>query len=206
MVNAIKILTCLLYTSSVLASYILVGCATFSQDGGLAGVKKTTEQHIKQELVWPKTEAEQKITADRVSELLKTPMDADCAVQIALLNNKGLQASFYELGISEADVVQAGRLPNPKFTMLYARNNGDYKIEQALTFNIFSLITMPKMLAIERGNFEKTKHAVALNAVSYTHLSLASFSLLLKVLSCKNADKNFTVGSNSRALRSVITV
>ena len=104
-----------------------------------------------------------------IRDSLKTPMDADCAVQIALLNNKGLQASFYELGISEADVVQAGRLPNPKFSMFYARNNGDYKIEQALTFNIFSLITMPKMLAIERGNFEKTKHAVALNVLNLAH-------------------------------------
>jgi outer membrane protein TolC len=49
--------------------------------------------------------------------------------------------------------------------MLYARNNGDYKIEQALTFNIFSLITMPKIQEIERANFEKTKKMVALNVL-----------------------------------------
>ncbi len=50
--------------------------------------------------------------------------------------------------------------------MLYARNNGDYKIEQALTFNIFSLITMPKMVEIERSNFEKTKKALALDVLN----------------------------------------
>jgi outer membrane protein TolC len=86
-----------------------------------------------------------------------------------LLNNKDLQASFYQLGISEADVVQTGRLPNPKFSMLYARNNGDYKIEQVLTFNIFSLITMPKMLEIERRNFEKTKQVVALDVLNLAY-------------------------------------
>jgi outer membrane protein TolC len=150
---------------SIFSSIILSACATFTQDGGLSGVKEASAPHIKQSLVWPKTDTEQKIVADRVSELLKQPMNVESAVQIALLNNKALQASFYRLGISEADVVQAGRLPNPKFSMLYARNNGDYKIEQALTFNIFSLITMPKMQEIERANFEKTKKMVALNVL-----------------------------------------
>jgi len=86
-----------------------------------------------------------------------------------LLSNKGLQASLFELGISEADVVQAGRLPNPKFSMLYARHNGDYKIEQALTFNIFSLLTMPKMLEIERLNFEKAKQQAALDVLKLAY-------------------------------------
>ena len=146
-------------------SIALSGCASFSKDGGLDGVKSLAQQHIKQEVAWPKTEAEQKIITARVEELLQRELDAESAVQVALFNNKGLQSSFYELGISEADVVQAGRLPNPKFSMLYARNNGDYKIEQALTFNIFSLLTMPKMLEIERLNFERTKQEVALNVL-----------------------------------------
>lgn len=152
--------------SWLLASSIaLGGCATFSRDGGLDGVKSLTQQHIRQEVAWPKTAAEQKIIASRVDELLKNELDVESAVQVALFNNKALQASLYELGISEADVVQAGRLPNPRFSMLYVRNNGDYKIEQALTFNIFSLLTMPKMLEIERLNFEKTQQEVALNVL-----------------------------------------
>ena len=152
--------------SWLLASSIaLGGCATFSRDGGLDGVKSLTQQHIGQEIAWPKTAAEQKVIASRVDELLKNELDVESAVQVALFNNKALQAALYELGISEADVVQAGRLPNPRFSMLYARNNGDYKIEQALTFNIFSLLTMPKMLEIERLNFEKTQHEVALNVL-----------------------------------------
>jgi len=154
---------------SVLASLALVGCATFSQDGGLSEVKKVSAAHLKQDIVWPKSDTEQKAVNDRVAELLKTPLSVDGAVQLALLNNKDLQASFYQLGISEADVVQAGRLPNPKFSMLYARNNGDYKIEQALTFNIFSLITMPKMQEIERSNFEKIKQLVALDVLNLAH-------------------------------------
>ena len=84
-------------------SFVLGGCATFSKDGGFGSVQQTTQEHIQQEIVWPKTADEQSKVADRVKELLQQRMDVDCAVQIALLNNKGLQASFYELGISEED-------------------------------------------------------------------------------------------------------
>ena len=161
----------------VTASFALGGCATFSKDGGLGGVQQTTQQHIKQEVVWPKTEAEQSKIADRVKELLQQRMNVESAVQIALLNNKGLQASFYQLGVSEADVVQAGRFPNPKFSMRYTKNGDNYNIEQALTFNIFSLLTIPKMQEIERKRFEKTKQATAFEVLRLAnHTRLAYFN------------------------------
>ena len=148
---------------------VVCGCASFSKDGGLNDVQSLTQQHIKQEVVWPKTAAEQQLAEARIKELLQQKLDVESAVQIALLNNKGLQADLFALGISEADLVQVGRLPNPKFSMLYTRYNGDYKIEQALTFNIFSLLTMPKMLEIERLNFEKTKQQVALDVLKLAY-------------------------------------
>ena len=149
----------------VVASLAFSGCATFSKDGGFDSVQANTQKHLNKDVQWAKTEAEQAKISERVSELLQQPMDVECAVQIALLNNKGLQVSFYELGISEADLVQAGRLPNPRFAMLYAKNGGDYKIEQMLTFNIFSLVTMPKAKEIEQQRFEQTKRQVTLDVL-----------------------------------------
>ena len=154
-----------LHLMPLMTALLLSGCATFSKDGGFDNVKQTTQQHIKQEIVWPKNKAEQNKIDDQVKVLLERKLDVETAVQIALLNNKRLQAAFYELGISEADLVQAGRLPNPRFSMLYAKNNGDYKIEQAFTFNIFSLITMPKAVEIERRRFEQTQKATALEVL-----------------------------------------
>jgi outer membrane protein TolC len=150
----------------ILSSVILIsGCATFSKDGGLDGVKQITQRSIKQDIAWPKSQAEQSAINLRVAELRKQKLDVESAVQIALLNNKGLQASLYELGIAESDVIQAGRLPNPRFSMFWARNGSEYNIEQALTFNIFSLITMPRIKAIERQRFELTKQQTAYEVV-----------------------------------------
>ncbi len=147
-------------------AFALGGCATFSQDGGFGAVDQTTQERIGKELKWAKTDADRDAIDRRVAELLAKPLSVDDAVQIALLNNKGLQASFYELGISEADLVQAGRLPNPHFSMLRARHGDEFKIEQAFTFNVFSLITMPQAVEIEKRHFAQVQRAITMQTLS----------------------------------------
>jgi cobalt-zinc-cadmium efflux system outer membrane protein len=51
-----------------------------------------------------------------VHAMLSHPLLADQAVQLALLNNRMLQADFENLGIAQADLVQAGLLKNPVFS------------------------------------------------------------------------------------------
>lgn len=140
----------------------LAGCATFSDDGGFASVEQATRERLGKEVKWARSDAERATLHARADELLAQPLTVDAAVQLALFNNRGLQARFFDLGISEADLVQAGRLPNPQFSMLRASRaeNGsrEYKIEQALTFNIFALITMPLAVEVERRNFAQTRH------------------------------------------------
>ena len=147
-------------------AFALSGCASFSQDGGFASVEQTTQARIGKELKWARTGAERDAIDRRVAELLARPLSADDAVQIALLNNQGLQAAFYELGISEADLVQAGRLPNPHFSMLRARQGDEFVIEQAFTFNVFSLITMPQAVKIEKRRFAQVQRAITLETLS----------------------------------------
>ena len=149
----------------LLSTFVLGGCAVFSQDGGFASVQEIATQRLAKDVVWAKSEADRDSIAQRVNELLTKPLSVDGAVQIALLNNRGLQASFSELGISEADLVQAGRLPNPHFAMLRARHGDEFKIEQALTFNIFSLLVMPQAQAVERRRFERRQRIVALDVL-----------------------------------------
>jgi cobalt-zinc-cadmium efflux system outer membrane protein len=48
--------------------------------------------------------------------MMRKPLSADEAVQIALLNNRMLQATYEDLGVAQADLVQAGLLKNPVFS------------------------------------------------------------------------------------------
>lgn len=48
-----------------------------------------------------------------VKALLARPLTAEAAAQVAVLNNRGVQAAVEELGIAEGRLSQARRLPNP---------------------------------------------------------------------------------------------
>ena len=149
----------------LLLPLILSGCATFSADGGFGVVEKSTQHYIKQKPIWANSEAQKQAAAEQLAALLAQPLDVNDAVQIALINNAQLQANFYDLQIAEANVVQAGRVPNPIFSMLYAKNGSDFKIEQALTFNVLALLTMSKASAIEKQRFAATQNKVVLQVL-----------------------------------------
>jgi outer membrane protein, heavy metal efflux system len=65
------------------------------------------------EVRWEKEIASREQTSAIVRKLLKEPLTVSSSVQIALLNNRGLQATFEEVGIAQADVIEAVTLPNP---------------------------------------------------------------------------------------------
>lgn len=140
----------------------LCACAGFSQDGGFNAVADATRSHLNKDVEWPRTPEEERKVESRVAELLARPLTAEDAVQIALLNNHRLQAEFQELGISEADLVQAGRLPNPRFDLRHASAAGQYDIEQTLSFDVLSLLTMPYARDIEKRRFAQVQQAVVL--------------------------------------------
>jgi outer membrane protein TolC len=137
-----------------LVALLLGGCATFSKDGGFDTTRATASERLGKRVVWPKTDEEHDQVRKEVQALLAQPLTVDDAVQLALLNNRGLQAMYYNLGIADADLVQAGRLQNPRFSTTRTRSDVDFKYETALTINVINLLTMPLALKMERQRFE----------------------------------------------------
>ena len=140
-----------------LGALFLGGCATFSQDGGFGSVESIAKQRIDKEVKWVRSDADADSVKTEVKKLLAAPLSVDSAVQIALFSNKGLQASYAELGISEANLVQAGRLRNPGLSYSRASDGSDTKSERSITFDLLQLLTMPLALEIEGKRFEQTK-------------------------------------------------
>ena len=152
---------------AVLASAaLLTGCASFSPDGGFAAVEQTAKDRLGKDLQWPRSAAAQDGIDQRVRELLSQPLTVDAAVQVALLNNRGLQASFQELGITEAEVVMAGRLPNPGFSFGRSSRGDEREIERGLHFNLARLIAMPLTREMESRRFQQTQGRVAMGVLS----------------------------------------
>ncbi|MGA2188263.1 MAG: TolC family protein [Steroidobacteraceae bacterium] len=155
----------MLMSAALSGCAVLSGCATFSPDGGFAKVADAARTDLKLEVSWPRSAEERAKRDAEVAALLAHPLAPDDAVQIALLNNHALQASFQELGVSEADLVQSGRLPNPRFTLRHSSGGGLYDIEETLTFNVVSLLAAPYAHAAEKRRFAQVQDDVIIAVV-----------------------------------------
>ena len=152
-------------TATALASLFLVGCASFSPEGGFGTVQQLTQSRIGQTPTYPRTDEQADAARSRVAALLQQPLSADGAVEVALLNNRGLRANYAELGIAESDLVRAGRLANPSFSFGRLSGSGAVEIDRAVMFNVLSLFTMPLATQVEQGLFEQAQLQAASETV-----------------------------------------
>ena len=158
--------SCLRLLALLTSAALLGGCASFSPDGGFSTVEKTARDRLGKDVQWTRTDADQVRIDQRVAELLAKPLTMDDAVQVALLNNRGLQATYSELGITEAEVVQAGRLPNPGFSFGRLTRGSEVEFERGLHFNLARLLAMPFIGQMEARRFGQTKGMVAMQVLS----------------------------------------
>ena len=154
---------------SVMAAFALSACASLSSDGGFAAVEGAAKDRLGKDVKWAKSDADRDAIDKRVAELLAKPLSADEAVQVALFNNKGLQASFAELGITEAELVQAGRLPNPGFSFGRLTRGNEVEIERGIHLNLARLLAMPLIGEVEGRRFARVQ-----SEATQQMLSLAS--------------------------------
>jgi hypothetical protein len=148
---------------------LLGGCASLSPDRGFAHVEQAAQDRLGKDVRWARSQPDRESIDQRVSQLIGAPLTVDDAVQLALLNNRGLQAAFDGLGIAEAERVQAGRLANPGFSFGRSQRGHEREIERGIHFNLARLLAMPLISQMETRRFEQTR-----GMVTMTMLSLAA--------------------------------
>ena len=141
----------------VLAGMLLTGCKTFSPDGGMDLVSSIAAQDLRKDVAVIATPDQAGQLQARVDQLLRKPLTADSAVQIALLNNRGLQAAYNALGIAEADMISASLPPAPTVSLERLVNPLEREIEWRIIGNILALVTLPARASIAADRFEQAK-------------------------------------------------
>jgi hypothetical protein len=122
---------------------ILTGCSTLARDGGIGAVQSLTRERLGAGVSLPAPALDTTQPTEDVQQLLTQPLTADDAVKVALLNNPGVRATLAGLGIAHAELMQAGRLANPRFSYGNKRNSESISIDRTLLFNVMSLLTLP---------------------------------------------------------------
>jgi outer membrane protein TolC len=147
-------------------SVLVAGCASFSADGGFDSVSRLTKERTGKPVALQRTDSDRKNAQSRVNDLLREVLTADSAVDVALLNNRGLQSRLAGLGIAEADYVRAGRLPNPVFGFGRLSGGGSLEIDRGVLFNVLGLLALPVASQIGQRQFEQAQYQAAHDTVS----------------------------------------
>lgn len=135
----------------------LSGCATFSQDGGMTPVALFSGDVLQKEVAVIRNPDDADRTREAVRRIKRKVLTADAAVQIALLNNRGLQAAFNELAIAEAEMVGDSLPPNPTFSISRIAGSGASEIERQIAMDILALATLPVRSEIAAQRFMRAQ-------------------------------------------------
>lgn len=103
------------------------------------------------------------VLEERISELLSEGATRDEAVQIALLNNKGLHAAFETIGASRSDVIQSGLLSNPNLSLSvrFPEGGGRSNLTAGFAQQIVDLWQIPVRKQVAEAELEQVVLSVA---------------------------------------------
>ncbi|MFD2738027.1 TolC family protein [Sulfitobacter aestuarii] len=169
-------------TTMILLPLVLAACSApqvptrFSaRDAGFDTVQARTSKAIGKRTVWAQSQAETVNLSKQVRAMVQgKTISAETAVQAALLNNKGLQASYAAIGLSAAEAWQQSTPENPVVSIglmgIGAPEVGLYRaIESAIAVNLLDARTRKERVALAEAAFQQAQ----MSAVNDT-LSLAN--------------------------------
>lgn len=135
------------------------GCANVPREAGFGSVRSTVADRTGQRVHWDQGSSSDAAVAESVRAVLSKELTADDAVQVALLNNRNLQATYEDLGVAQADVVQAGLPRNP--VLSFERRFRGQAAEFDLFADFLDLFFIPLRRRVAGAAFEAAKLRVA---------------------------------------------
>jgi len=138
-----------------LAVIAVAGCATVPSDRGQSDVR---QQVTDRGVLWSDAAGDERSAL--VGELLSKPLTSDAAVRVAFINNPRIQTEYARLGLSGADVIQAGRLDNPTLSaagQTSSRSSDASRYDFGLTQNFAQLLLLNGRTRFSKGEFERAK-------------------------------------------------
>jgi len=123
-------------------------------------LQSTIRKRTGKQVEWQKNIEASGQIQEAIRALLRRTLSADTAVQIELLNNRELQATFEEIGIAQADLIEAGLLKNPVFAgnaRFPDRSPSGKNLEMSIAQEFFDLLVIPLRKKVGAAQLMKTK-------------------------------------------------
>jgi cobalt-zinc-cadmium efflux system outer membrane protein len=152
--------------AAALGLAVLGGCATVQRDARFPQAQEAASSRLEKNVVWNRDSEQDKHAKEAVRRLLQRELSVDAAVQVALLNNRNLQAQFENLGIAQADLVEAGLLDNPVFSITFYTGNSGTITEASVVQDFVSLLSLAARKKVGEAGAQRITLGVANSVVS----------------------------------------
>ena len=149
----------------VFALLTVAGCASVQRDARFPEVRQTVAQRLESHIAWNRDSEQDRRAHEAVRRLLQQELTAETAVQIALLSNRKLQANYESLGVAQADLVEAGLLENPVFSITWYSGHAGSITEASVVQDFVSVVSLSARKKVGEAAAQRTTLEVANNVV-----------------------------------------
>jgi cobalt-zinc-cadmium efflux system outer membrane protein len=137
----------------------LSGCASVNLTAGFPEVSAAVEERAATRIVWNRGTELDREAGENLRALLRKKLTADDAVQIAMLSNRDLQATYTGLGVAQADLVQAGLFRNPILdaAVLFPLSAVRPDLQLTVVISFLDALYVPLRKRVAAARFEEAK-------------------------------------------------
>jgi len=161
-----------------MATLLISGCTRLAPQEAFEAVAYQVDERIGKRVQWDMGSDDDLAARAGVKSLLSRQLTPASAVQIALLNNRELQAAYADVGIAQADLVQAGLLRNPVFdgaVTWWNQAGGTPDLAFGIAWSFTDLLRRPKRKAVALSALEEAKLNVARKIIGHAADTHAAF-------------------------------
>jgi outer membrane protein, heavy metal efflux system len=148
---------------SILAAN-LPGASAREKEETFQGIQQAVQERTRKAVRWEVDQAAREQALQDVRRFLRKPLTAESAVQIALFNNRSLQATIEEIGLSQADLIEAATIPNPKIDLSIRfpdqPPSGTY-IDYSVAIDFLSILMIPLKKRVAKDQLQAAALRVA---------------------------------------------
>jgi cobalt-zinc-cadmium efflux system outer membrane protein len=147
------------------AALLASGCANTPPTRDSGAVNDLITARGAPAATWPDAngKATRDVDAALVAEKTREPITVKRAVEIAFLRSPAIRERYAELGISQAEVIEASEIPNPTFgyVSLGTSGGGPSQITRSVSLSFADLLFLPTRVRVANSNAEVARNRMA---------------------------------------------
>lgn len=157
------------WIASVAAAGLLAGCASVPPNSGFDGIAEDLTTTGTPPPVWPGVTISEAEADARIDLLLAEPLSEDAAIELALLSNRGLRASYLGLKAAAGDYRDDASLPNPFVSAMMFDVEGEpvTNLSYGIGIDLFDIVFLPRRMQAAGREFDAAEASTARTIVDF---------------------------------------